>query len=532
MINSRIFNTLIIGAILTIGVLIRVIQFPMNPAGFNVDEASAGYEAYCLLETGKDRWGNDWPAYFPAWGSGQNVLLSYVTIPAIKAFGLSVFSVRLPSLIFGLLTLPLFYFCVRPLERYPALLSIFLLAVAPWHFMLSRWSLESNLVPFFMLAGCTVLTRAFITNQRKWIIPSLIPFALALYAYGTTIVVLPIFFGLLLLLFFKHIRLRLTDWLIAASLFTVVAFPFLIFLAENYIVKNNLVWTDRLFFSTPLLPSNRFNPTGGIVWLYMVGDNIKFLLSGFNDGTVYNLLPGFPLLLSFTAPLGFIGILTICYKLATQKRSALFGPQDTVLLIFFAWAVASLGMVFLFELNVNRLNHFFLPCILLAVWTIHTTIRNFNDTMPKGAIQMIVVLGFVAESSMVIKSYFKKYPQSNIRKNFNAGMDEAFDATNKLSVKQIRISDEVTLPYIYTLFYTKYPPADFQKQVNYQIKNGSYKVNYFDKYVFYDAYLTPNEDYGYLSYKDEFPDNEQRHRKIIFTNDLWEVGIMSVNPGK
>ena len=111
-------------------------------------------------------------------------------------------------------------------------------------------------------------------------------------------------------------------------------------------------------------------------------------------------------------------------------------------------------------------------------------------------------------------------------------MDEAFDATNKLSVKQIRISDEVTLPYVYTLFYTKYPPANFQKQVNYQIKNGSYKVNYFDKYVFYDAYLTPNEDYGYLSYKDEFPDDELRHRKIIFTNDLWEVGIMSVNQSK
>lgn len=275
MMNPKKFNTLIISVIIAIGVLIRVIHFPQNPAGFNVDEASAGYEAYSLLETGKDRWGNEWPAYFPAWGSGQNVLLSYAIIPAIKVFGLSIFSVRLPSLIFGLLTLPLFYFCVRPMERYPAFLGLFLLAVVPWHFMLSRWSLESNLVPFFMLAGCAVLTRAFITAQRIWIIPSLIPFAFALYAYGTTIIILPIFFGLILILFYKNIRLHLTEWLIAAGLFTVIAFPFLIFLAESYIVKKNLVWADGLFFSTPLLPSNRFNPVSGTFWLYMVGDNNK-----------------------------------------------------------------------------------------------------------------------------------------------------------------------------------------------------------------------------------------------------------------
>lgn len=532
MTKSKVLNTLVITAILAIGILIRVIQFPASPAGLNVDEASAGYEAYSLAETGKDRWGNEWPAYFPSWGSGQNVLLSYATIPVVKALGLNVFAVRLPSLIFGLLTLPLFYFCVRPLERFPALLSFFLLAVVPWHFMLSRWSLESNLVPFFMLGGCTLLTRAFITNQRRWIIPSLIPFALALYAYGTTIVILPVFFGLILLLFFKNIRLQLTNWLLAAGLFTLIAYPFLIFLVESYVVKKNLAWADILFFSTPLLPSNRFDPANIPPWKYMVGDNIKFLLSGFNDGTVYNLLQGFPLLLSFIAPLGFVGIIAVCYKLTTQKWRALSGPRDTVLLVFFSWAVASLGLVFLFELNVNRLNHFFLPCILLAVWTIHTTIKNLNDTMPKRAIQTAVVLGLATESSMVIKSYFEDYPQSGIRRNFNAGLDEAFDAISWLNTKQIKISDQVTLPYVQTLYYTRYPPADFQKRVNYIIENGKYKVNYFDKYVFNDEYLTPNQDYGYLSYKDEFPDTERRHRKILFTNEFWEVGIMSVMPGK
>jgi hypothetical protein len=532
MLKSKFFNSLLISVVLIIGILVRVIQFPENPAGLNIDEASAGYEAYSLSETGKDRWGNEWPAYFPSWGSGQNVLLSYVTIPVVKALGLSIFSIRFPSLLFGLLTLPLFYFCVRPLKYYPAFLGLFLVAVVPWHFMLSHWALESNLVPFFMLAGCAALTRAFITNQRKWIIPSLVPFALALYAYGTTIVVLPLFFGLILILFFKAIRLHLTDWLIATGLFLVISFPFLIFFAESYIVKKNLAWSDSLFFSTPLLPSNRFNPASGPAWSDMVAGNMRFLLSGFNDGTIYNLLPGFQLLLSFIAPLGFIGLIAVCYKLATQKRSITYSSQDAVLFIFFSWAVASLGLVFLFELNVNRFNHFFLPCIVLAVWTIDAIIRNFNDTMPKRTIQVAVVLWFAVESNLAIKSYFKEYPQSNIRAQFHAGLQEAFDATTWLSVKQIKISDKIQLPYVYTLFYTRYSPADFQKQANYSVEDGSYKVNYFGKYVFYDTFLKNDEDYGYLSYRDEFPDNQQRHRKIIFTNELWEVGIMSVNSGK
>jgi len=175
-----------------LGAALRLIQYPTLPPGFNQDEASSAYEAYCLAETGMDRWGNVLPAYFPSWGSGQNVLLSYLLVPVVKLFGLSIFSVRLIPVTLGILTLPLLGWGLRPLGRYPALLGMFLVAVVPWHFMMSRWALESNLAPFFMLLGCVLLARGLITNKRRWIVPSLLPFALALYAYGTTVIVLPI----------------------------------------------------------------------------------------------------------------------------------------------------------------------------------------------------------------------------------------------------------------------------------------------------------------------------------------------------
>lgn len=47
--------TIIIGIILIIGFLIRLVNISEIPNALNVDEASAGYEAYSILKYGIDR---------------------------------------------------------------------------------------------------------------------------------------------------------------------------------------------------------------------------------------------------------------------------------------------------------------------------------------------------------------------------------------------------------------------------------------------------------------------------------------------
>lgn len=59
-------NKLII-LIILIGCLIRIIAIDKMPNGLNVDEASAGYEAYSILNTGMDRNGNFLPVFLEAW---------------------------------------------------------------------------------------------------------------------------------------------------------------------------------------------------------------------------------------------------------------------------------------------------------------------------------------------------------------------------------------------------------------------------------------------------------------------------------
>ena len=132
----------------------RIYQFGRIPGDINQDEAFAGYEAFSLLVSGKDSHGYSFPVYLTAWGSGMNALNSYLMIPFIALFGLRTWVIRLPQLIVGSLSIPVAYLTMKRLcDVKTALFSAFFLAIAPWHIMLSRWGLESNLAPGFLLFG-------------------------------------------------------------------------------------------------------------------------------------------------------------------------------------------------------------------------------------------------------------------------------------------------------------------------------------------------------------------------------------------
>lgn len=518
--STRLYGLLLLLLIL-LGAALRLLQYPKIPPGFNQDEASSLYEAYCLAETGMDRWGNFLPPYFPSWGSGQNVLLSYLSVPVVKALGLSVFSARLVPVVLGILTLPLLALGLRPLGRFPAALGVFILAIVPWHFMLSRWALESNLAPFFMLLGCVLVARGLSTGRRRWILPSLVPFALALYAYGTTVLVLPVLGLGLLLTYWPQFTSRRGAWLWAAAGFALVAFPFGIFFLENQVLGRNLAWADGLFFSTPLLPANRLDQLGGGA----LKGNLVFLISGFQDGSNYNLLPGFPLLLLFTLPLALVGLAAaVLARFGAGRAGRQTTPARVVVNVFMFWALASLPMLALFALNVNRFNHFYLPAIVLAVWAIDQLITRVQMPVAKPLVRGLLVGWLLLEGGVAVQNYFSSYRKSSIREGFNVGLDEAFAAAQRLPVQQIRITDKMPLPYVYTLFYTQYPPREFQQHANYQLNGGVYQVNRFGPYVFYNEYLTPGQPYGYLMRKGELT-GDTPTRQVVFANEAWEVGI-------
>lgn len=519
-----IWYSLLVILVFAAGIFIRVKNFPDIPPGFNQDEAGSAYESYSLYKTGKDKWGNQLPAYFPSWGSGQNVLQAYLSIPVINHYGLSLFSARLVPLIIGVCTLPLLFFCLLPLGRTAALMALFLISVSPWHFMLSRWSLESNLLPFFMLLGCTFLSKAFITQKKKWIIPSLIPFAIALYAYGTTAMVLPLFFMLVFLIFYQNIKVHFSSWLIALFIFLIFSFPFILFFVENYVLGENLLWTDHFFFSTPLCPSTRLSQNGGIS-LNTVWANSRLLFSGFNDNTPYNLVQGYALLLPFCFLLAFSGFIIIGKRMWKKRQVFIADQKEIILFIFLIWGFSAFILFFLFELNVNRFNHFFIPCIVMSTWMINKIAADFKSSVIRQSIAIMILCFWMIESGLMINNYFTEYPESSIKPHFNANLREAFAPLKDLSCKQIFITDQIALPYVYTLFYVQYPPEKFQREAEFIVAGGQYRVKRFGKYIFDRALVDSMNDYAYLLRKEEVR-NDLPNKKILYQDKFWEAAFI------
>jgi hypothetical protein len=211
-------------AILALGIAVRLVARRIVPNGFNQDEAGLGYDAYAILHYGIDRHNIPYPAFLIGWGSGMNALSAYFAMPFIALFGLTEGAVRAVNLLGGIVSLGVFYFLVRRLaDTKVALWAVFLLAICPWHVMMSRWALESNLLPTMFLLGVWLLVKG--TTQPRFLVASGLCFALSLYAYGTAYFAVPIFLFLASSYVMWKCRAVWRWYAIAAGVFVVVATP-------------------------------------------------------------------------------------------------------------------------------------------------------------------------------------------------------------------------------------------------------------------------------------------------------------------
>ncbi|MGB6839229.1 MAG: glycosyltransferase family 39 protein, partial [Microgenomates group bacterium] len=128
--------------VLSFFILRSKIDFPII-----LDEAKESYTAYSIIKTGKDTNG-DFPGLF--FRSNNNYLSSlgvYFRIPSIYLFGLSDLGVRLPSIVFSLITVYFFYLVSRHFlkNKNRVLLATFLFAISPFFIQLNIFDLGTTL---------------------------------------------------------------------------------------------------------------------------------------------------------------------------------------------------------------------------------------------------------------------------------------------------------------------------------------------------------------------------------------------------
>ena len=365
--DSAAENTLFLGLIL-VGAAVRLVWLGDVPLGLNQDEASIGYEAWALLEHGIDRHGYRYPVHFVAWGSGQNALYAYLAMPFIEFLGLNVLAVRLPQALLGVAALFVMYAVGRRLvDGRFALCALFVLAISPWHIMLSRWGLESNLLPVLVLLAFALLLRGL--ERPRCIVPAFVFLSLALYAYGTAYIFVPLFtLGILAYGWRRHFA-DLRHWIVGLAAMALVAVPIGLFLMVNFFklpaIALPLLSMPRYTGRSRLVSQSVFfaeDPFGEL--LRNVKRVFDILVVDGHASYVHNALPEFGY---FYHPVG------LCIALAGACFMAwhlISGRRPRHLLVF-VWLGAAIVTATLTEPHLQRLNLVFFPLLLCAAYGLY-----------------------------------------------------------------------------------------------------------------------------------------------------------------
>jgi hypothetical protein len=198
--------------ILVLAIFLRFYHLDSVPPSPYWEEAALGYDAYSIAQTGRDHHGQWLPLVaFESFGDWKPGGYIYAAGPFIKVWGLSVWGIRLPAAISGVLIVlgvgELSRVVLRsqlniktkaktklsPLMEWTPLLSMALASVSPWLIQFSRAAWEVNLATCLILWG-VILGLKVVTAQtsNRWIlVGSAVLLVLSIYTYHAARIVAP-----------------------------------------------------------------------------------------------------------------------------------------------------------------------------------------------------------------------------------------------------------------------------------------------------------------------------------------------------
>lgn len=164
--------------ILLLAAVMRLYRIGEFPLGLFGDEVDHGYNAFSISQTLKDYNGNWFPIHTESMGDRRPALYAWSLAPWVAVLGLSDWSVRLASAVYGMAEVFLIYWFVTvmlntptstklrgPLKRAHtpvALLSALVLAIVPWHVHFSRIGLEAVWTQMLLVLGVSCLVKSAI----------------------------------------------------------------------------------------------------------------------------------------------------------------------------------------------------------------------------------------------------------------------------------------------------------------------------------------------------------------------------------
>jgi len=459
-----------LAGLLVLGLVLRVWRVGRYPP-LLWDEASLGYNAYSILKTGRDEHGSFLPLIFKSFGDYKPGLYVYLSLPFVALLGLNELAVRLPSVILGSLTPVFLFLLVREVLKKEklALFSGLALVFLPWQIHFSRGAWESSVMVFFLVLGSYLLA--------KGVRFGLLSFLLALLTYQGAKMMVPL---VLLALFFSGLvslkrvfsgKGRLASFLI------IFLIGWWYFLSFSGTAKNRLKVLSLFSYSRPdeevatllvedglkeknlhfyLFHGEWLHFTRGFLTRYFNHFSPKFLAFEGDWNSPRHSAPYFGVIGHVNFILLLIGLGSFLSR-KRKKRDYFFlywlvvAPLPAALTRDIVSGVRSLSMVvpisFFIGFGLNR-------------------VLNLNLGGVKrfliGGLAFLFFLDFIYWFDLYHNHMVKKSP-----KEWLYGYKEAVGCIleNQADFKRVILTDFYGQPYIYYLFYSRYPPEEYQGRI-------------------------------------------------------------------
>lgn len=494
--------------ILLLAIFFRFYKLFSVPSHPTLDEVSIGYNAFSILQTGKDEFGNKFPILLRAYDDYRPALYVYLVIPFVGLNGLSVESVRLPSVILSILSVVAMYFLAKEFlpknfksRNIGALFVMFLCAVSPWSIYISRLGHEANAGSAFFIFGLLFFMRfvqgsKFLTYKNFQLPLSSIFFALSFSSYQSEKIFIPLFVFLLFILYRKLLMSEKKVFFLSLLLGIFISLPvfassfdtdaLIRFSGTNVFTSEHPVLTE----STRRIQLNNGNEDVfqkifdnrrvGVVLVSMQG-----LLSHFNPvwllanvGGENFKAPDFGLLSFPEAVLIFFGFIYLI------KTNAVSGKIKIVFLGWLLFSILPAAITTDYPHAMRSMTVLFLPQIIAGFGLLFLLQQVKNRNL----LLSCVIFIFGVNTLWFFHSYFTNFKIEESYR-FQHGVLDAlvFAKENESEFESIVVSTQGVLraSYMYYLFNEKYDP--FAYQASGQNENGRFDTERkLGKYIFID----------------------------------------------
>lgn len=220
--------------IVVLAFFLRIYRIDKVPPSLNWDEVSIGYNAYSIMQTGRDEWGEWMPLHFKSYGEYKLPVQVYASIPGIWFFGLNELGVRVTPVLYGTLSVLIVFFLSRRLfdSNRIGLLTALMVAISPWHIQLTRASFESSLALLWVVLGLWCWIEGL--SRRKWLWSlAMVFFVLAIYTYNSERGFVPLLILGLIVIYRRAVWQSKKAFIVAIVLFGVLLLPLVPFVLSG-----------------------------------------------------------------------------------------------------------------------------------------------------------------------------------------------------------------------------------------------------------------------------------------------------------